>query len=106
MSPNGTKWFHITWSGSKWLEIALNISKDGPNSLPGHGLNPLFLVLYLYQESLLVWDLGVNLPQIKDFLKTWGWGGRRELLEENHEICQFLGIFRNLPVNDFISQMF
>ena len=47
MAPNGFKLF---WNGSKWLLIALNTSKYGPNSLPGHGLNPLVLV---FVNSLL-----------------------------------------------------
>ena len=41
MSPNGIKWLQIASNGYKMLKMALNISKCGQNSLPGHGLNPL-----------------------------------------------------------------
>ena len=51
MAQNYSKWLHIAPTVSKlpqmaanclkWLLIASNISKYGPNSLTGHGLNPL-----------------------------------------------------------------
>ena len=45
LSLNDIKWLQIASNGFKGLLIALNISKYGPNSFPGHGVNPLVLVV-------------------------------------------------------------
>ena len=44
MAPNSSKCLQIAPNGPELLQMPLNISKYGPNSLPGHDLKHLVLV--------------------------------------------------------------